>query len=220
MLANLEAELAKWVGELPAEWAFTITVSTEDSENIFEKQCHVYQSVWVANLWNHYRSTRILVNDLLLGYLDLLSSLPSDENSEIHPQQRRQSMGIISWLATDICYSIPFQLNHNGMAQRNNPTLTPTLTGAFTILWPLKVAACTSGVSEALYQWARSLLQSIGSKKGIKFALFLTKMIAAQREGRVVDASTIKWGNDQSLTASASRGLYMSWEEHTRVPTP
>ncbi|MCJ1433213.1 hypothetical protein MMC27_002572 [Xylographa pallens] len=203
MLANLEADLAKWVEELPAEWAFTITVSTEDSENIFESQCHVYHSLWVAILWNHYRSIRILVNDLLLSYLDLLASVPSDDNSGIPPKQQRQSIGIVSRLATDICYSIPFQLNHNGMAQRNNTTLTPTLTGAFTILWPLKVAACTSGASEALYQWARSLLQSIGSKKGIRFALFLMKMIEAQREPRVMDASTIRWGNNQLFTASA-----------------
>ena len=203
--AGLEAELAKWVEELPAEWAFTTTISTAESEIIFESQFHVYHSLWVAILWNHHRSIHILVNELLLGHLDLLSSPPLDGKSEISQKKKqRQSKDIVSRLATDICYSIPFQFNRSGMAENNNTELTPTVTGAFTILWPLIIAASTSGASDTLYSWTRSLLQSIGSKKGIRLALFLTKVVEAQRESRQMDASTIKFGNDQLSKASVS----------------
>ncbi|MCJ1290724.1 hypothetical protein MMC34_002266 [Xylographa carneopallida] len=195
--ASIEADLARWVEELPAEWKFTIAISTENSEAIFDSECHVYHNLWVATLWNRYRPIRILVNELLLSYLDLIPSLPLHDIFGISQNQRRQSRGVISLLATEICHSIPFQLNHNGMAQNNATKLTPTLTGAFTILWPLKVAASTSGASEALSQWARSLLQSIGSKKGIRLALFLKKAIEAQRESRHMDASTMLWANNQ-----------------------
>ncbi|MCJ1379995.1 hypothetical protein MMC17_003098 [Xylographa soralifera] len=197
VLYALEADLAKWVTELPPEWTFTTVISTEDTEIIFEGQCHVYQSLWIAIVWNHYRAIRILVNSLLTSLLDTLSSLQVDDNSGISQKHRLQSLDLVSRLATDICSSIPFQLNHNSMAQGNNTKLAPTLTGAFTVLWPLKVAASTTGVSESLYQWVRSLLQSIGNKKGVRFALFLTQMMEEQRESWQRNASTIRWGNNQ-----------------------
>ncbi|MCJ1283992.1 hypothetical protein MMC26_003323 [Xylographa opegraphella] len=204
-MAALEADLANWVKELPAEWAFTTTDLTKDADIMFEGPYHVYRNIWVAILWNHYRSIRIMANDILLDFLDQLSSLPLDENSGISQKRRCQSVGIVSRLATDICHSIPFLLNHNGMATETK--LTPTLTGVFTILWPLKVAASTSDASEALYQWARSLLQDIGRNKGIGFALFLTKVIDAQRKSRQMDTSTNRCGNNQLPEAPSMREI-------------
>ncbi|MCJ1401593.1 hypothetical protein MMC11_004809 [Xylographa trunciseda] len=196
-LSALNADLAKWVTELPPEWIFTTVVSTEDSEIIFESQCHVYHSLWIAVFWNHYRTVCILVNDLLIGYLDLSSCVPLEESPGVSQEQRRQCLDLVSLLATDICYSVPFQHNHNGLAQNNNAKLAPTLTGAFAVLWPLRVAASTTGASEALYQWARSLLQSIGYKKGIRLALILIEVMDAQRRSWQAGASTITWGNNQ-----------------------
>ncbi|MCJ1389447.1 hypothetical protein MMC18_002304 [Xylographa bjoerkii] len=204
VMSALDAEMARWATELPPEWTFTTVISTEDSENIFESRCHVYHSVWVAILWNHYRAIRILVNNVLLYHLDLVSSLPLDDNRGSHQEQRRRSLVLVSRLPIDICYSIPFQLNHNGLAQRSNTKFAPTLTGAFTVLWPLRVAASTIGASEPLYQWVSLLLLSIGNRTGIKLALFMAKTMKEERETWQKSASTIRWGTPQLCETPAS----------------
>lgn len=169
----LEADLEEWRATLPPSWIYTTEISLESEGTFkgFNGQYHLYDSHWVAKMWDHYRWTRILVHELILKHLALLPSTLAEKY-----EQQKRSLIIISHLASDICSSAWSQLN---LPDLSTPRAAPQLTGVFMLLWPLRIAGSAMGVSDALHEWVIQVLENIGLIMGIRqtdVVIFKTRM--------------------------------------------
>ncbi|KAJ5811218.1 hypothetical protein N7447_010734 [Penicillium robsamsonii] len=92
--------LQNWATSLPASWTY---------HEVPEGPQHIYQDVWYARMWNHYRLARILANRIIIDNFDILS--PAMLSGDHFKLQHDQSYEIISLLSHEIYISLPFMLN-------------------------------------------------------------------------------------------------------------
>ena len=161
----IDAELEQWELSLPPSWRF-ITASPDNSDIYFSGKCHIYQNLWSARIWNHYRWARIMVNEILLVHMASLGSFPFDGCAQL--VQYRQT---INRMATDICCSVSDQFSRTNILREQVLTKVPPISGCFPLLFPLAVSGSAIGVSEELHEWVLNLLEKIGNEMGIMQAL-------------------------------------------------
>lgn len=177
----IEADLFSWEASLPSQWRFLTVKSEEDDKTIYLGQYHVYSDLWIANMLNHYRAVRILVNEIIL---DQLSASPtsfwiSSADSDL---QKSQSLEAVAQSALNICRSVKFHLNPD-MADQSHDALTnrrksPYFAGVFILLWPLKLAASSKSVQTGLFKWIIELFFRLGHTMGIKLAVEYANSLA------------------------------------------
>ncbi|KAJ5502330.1 hypothetical protein N7463_005204 [Penicillium fimorum] len=102
--------LQNWATSLPASWIY---------HELPKGPQYIYQDVWYARMWNHYRLARILANRIIIDNFDILSPpmLPVDN----FKQQHDQSYETISTLLQGIYISLPFMLNSEQMPATSMP---------------------------------------------------------------------------------------------------
>lgn len=185
----IEAELVAWLAALPSRFLYT-TVENARIDTEFRDRCrgllpyrnryHIYRSFWACNIWNQYRSARIMANQYILGYTKALargkptSSLPGDLQTQL-----RAVRSTIQQLAADICASIPY---HFGVGDVENSLpgespQTESFIGGFVLLWPLYLAGATEGKNHPLRKWVTECLQLVGHSMGIDQALALVDIL-------------------------------------------
>lgn len=198
----IEAELIAWLAALPPNFSYT-TVESEWIDSTFRDRCrgllpyenryHIYRSFWVCNVWNQYRSARIMTNQHILGYTKALaggkpmSSLPSDLQNQL-----RTVRSTIQQQAADICASIPF---HFGVGDIENSLSgaspqTESFIGGFILLWPLYLAGVTEGKNHPMRKWATDCLELVGHSMGIDQALALIDVIETEDRFSDTDPSS------------------------------
>jgi hypothetical protein len=184
---QIEADLVSWEASLPLDWKFVTIETEEEYEYTYSGKYHIYNDIWTANMFNHYRTMRIIVNEIILDHLPALSTSFSlmDINLDL---QKRQSMQAISQNALHICLGVHFHLNHNEILQSRNrspPTIESResqITGVFTTLWPLKLAGSSRGVKIAVFTWIVKSLQRIRCTMGIELAsTYATSLVEERR---------------------------------------
>jgi hypothetical protein len=176
-LLQIEADLTKWIEDLPPHWFFITKDADGSSACTFGGQLHAYHDMWISRIWSHYRWTRIVVHETIQQNI---SKMPVGWALNFASQQL-ESVAILRQMATDICVSVPFHLCHyNTQADKTLPR--PEIIGAFDLLWPLTVVASSGYVSEDMYIWVVNLLEAIGHTMGIKQALMLVSTVKARRK--------------------------------------
>jgi hypothetical protein len=161
----LDSELAIWEAQLPDYWRYTIKPSAEHSEIVYKQQVHDYRDVWTARVYNNYRWSRILLNELVLVHMAKLGLF----HSEDEPEQNKH-LRVVSEMATDLCTSVSAQF-FSSNAQRAIRNHVPAMSGCFLLLFPLAIAGSGIGVPEDLHNWVIKLLDFIGRKMGVSQAL-------------------------------------------------
>lgn len=169
-LLECEGQLTEWEAQLPESWKYTIVKATGTEENVYRGQYQVYRDLWSCRIWNHYRWTRILVNELILTHLVKLSPFPPEFAGRQNIAER-----MILKTATDICDSVAAQFFRRHMPQAN-ALFVPYMSGVVLLLFPLAVAGGSIGVPEDLHIWVIKLLEKIGNTMGIQQALTLVTM--------------------------------------------
>ena len=172
----LDSELAIWETQLPKAWRYTTKPSTEHSDIVYKQQVHDYCDVWSARVYNHYRWSRILLNELVLVHLAKLGLFPSKDETE-----QNNHLQVVSEMATDLCTSVSAQFFCYN-PQRARRRRVPAMSGCFLLLFPLAVAGSGMGVSEDLHNWVIQLLGFIGRKMGISQALLMIDFTKKHRE--------------------------------------
>ncbi|GKZ25247.1 hypothetical protein AbraIFM66951_003487 [Aspergillus brasiliensis] len=188
----IDLELEHFAGHVSAN--FTYKVETRpggmssckhDDTNFchYRGTYHIYQSIWSCNIWNNYRYTRILVNDMILTHLRSMAlndhqgldySLFKDHCVRIRD--------LIRQLATDICCSIPFKFGVAGHAKKDVLDSLHTNAGTgFTLLLPLAIVALVDGSSSPMHDWAMKCFNVIGQGMGIGTALTLVRLLGNER---------------------------------------
>ncbi|CAG7917661.1 unnamed protein product [Penicillium olsonii] len=184
-----EAELRDWEASLPASWAFEARTSDAHSRT-FYGQYHVYKDAWVSRIYNHYRWTRLLFNEMVVSTISTLAQ-PTPKDA----LQRTQSLETISSMAVGICTGA---VSHEALSQRgptaDSASNLPPLNGIFMMLFPLAVAGGAAGTPDHVHAWVVGTLEQIGCTMGIQRAF---EMIPQLKR------SHAKWKNEESLWQEA-----------------
>jgi hypothetical protein len=197
---SLDADLSLWPGTTPDSW----TCQLIGSPPIFRKEAkkevcdvcpgvvdiHCYQDIWIASLWNIYRTSRIFVEAITLrcsAWLSdssvlSLSQQDADSGSLLGLEYSRARTVVLDML-DGICASVPFHLgalpddlslNLQRPWTQDCPAPSASrnrlpLRGYFLVL-PLFVARSVIIAPEIQRGWVEGRMKLISNRFGIKLA--------------------------------------------------
>lgn len=171
----IDAEYESWGKTCPLQFIYQTVTLRQRSEEVFSDHYHVYNNLWIATVWNNYRSVRILLHEILLDQLCHLylnnpesSLLWNDLN--FFENQVLASNSILLQLCHDICASVPYYLGFDPNADIFSPRQVPKAVAGNLLLWPLYIAGCTDLVSDMMRDWAGGRLRWISDVIGIRQA--------------------------------------------------
>lgn len=172
----IDQELEGWFSQLPPKWTYTTIdfVPENDDEISFHGQCHSYLDPFVAKILNYYRWARIMISDLLIDHATRLLPSPVVEG------QKQRALAIARHMATGICIGAPLHLYQHSPPHRDEEYISPVIHGAFTLIFPLKVAASSHGTTKELKVWIISLLEHVGRSMGILQVLAIVRELKEQ----------------------------------------
>ncbi|KAF2130180.1 hypothetical protein P153DRAFT_313739 [Dothidotthia symphoricarpi CBS 119687] len=140
-------------------------IETATSQSgVCSKTFHRYSDHRAAQLWNSYRMTRILLNEIVYAF-------PSSTNSKNSAIQT-EAIQHVQQMAADICASLSQFTIANGSVTLGAPThlawtmvfpSTISKASAASLLWPLSVVRGASKVSEEVKQFAEEQLKILAS---------------------------------------------------------
>jgi hypothetical protein len=73
---KIESELVEWTLKWKAQDNYAIITINEASPDILNDYWHLYSNLFVATTWNTYRSTRILVHQIIVTQLGHITASP------------------------------------------------------------------------------------------------------------------------------------------------
>ncbi|KAL1963579.1 hypothetical protein VTN77DRAFT_8024 [Rasamsonia byssochlamydoides] len=185
----IDSELEAFVSDLPPNFSYTIgtridgrpfRVSEHYDLSPYNGYFHIYESLWMCNIWNNYRSSRILVNELILaGLRSLAARAVPVSKSSVFRDQCRSIRDLVRQLAADICCTVPylFGVVDSEKEEVQNASIIKSTAGGFTLLFPLYVAASVDGYLSPTYTWVVNCFTIIARAVGIDTALTLISML-------------------------------------------
>ncbi|KAK3692946.1 hypothetical protein B0T22DRAFT_367393 [Podospora appendiculata] len=172
-------------------------------DGVFENTYHMYTDMWTARVWNHYRWSRNMVNQMLLDYAD---RYPTSSAPLISAAQQQRSLACVARLSRDALVSIPTHYRHPALKRVHREYFDKTKGGAGmgaagipTLLFQIKVPGCAPGVPMHYRLWAMRMLETIWADTG---------MLQAKAH-----AEEVRWKVD-SERAAASREV---WDFNVKV---
>ena len=187
---DVEARLATWPDTLPDDWRWKAShtfdnLSGQESKlYIWNRRVDMYHDIWVASIWNSYRSSMLVVQYLRLQCLGMLNPPP------LSAFACRIVTGInaVQQLVDDICGSVPFNLGtktFGGPTDRSEVQYpddgihkpssdyrkSAAGLGGWFIIEPLKTAAIAISLREGQQDWMLKQIERVqriySIKKGI-----------------------------------------------------
>jgi hypothetical protein len=171
---QMEHDLETWASSLPSVWNYEIRTCIGQN-SFYRMSYHKYPSFTVAVMWNHYRATRCLANDILLTFLDPSRYSNQDLDQVFLLEERDRTHGVIRKLCNDIFGSVPYFLGQKHEKDPPKPGV-----GALEVMWALFSSACMRSISEEQRGWALMKMDNIGHEMGINQALTLASMVRSQ----------------------------------------
>ncbi|KAL8956525.1 MAG: hypothetical protein Q9193_005977 [Seirophora villosa] len=170
--AKVEAQLSAWPESVPDDWwwkssnTFNTLASHERKLYVYNRRVDIYPNIWVASVWNSYRSTMLLIQYTVLQTLGFLRSPP------LTPDAARILAAIksVQDLVDDICGGVPFHLGTKTLAGPANRAevcypddgvtrpssdyrKSAAGLGGWFVLEPLKTAAHAICLREGQQEW-------------------------------------------------------------------
>lgn len=196
--------LAQWIESIPVGWewlaacAFDCPAQTPRTSFVYRDRVDIYYDLWVAGMWNYYRTTRIMVQSIVLNCISRITSADSPHLI----QQSRNAMRISQQMVDDICGSVPF---HMGTKIRGGPgddagVEYPILAtsvrsngqwrasaalGGWNLIKPLRVALKVSCLREGQREWLTQQLIRIGNMYSVDLLSrteFATKCAGSEQQ--------------------------------------
>ena len=182
---SMDVELQSWNDNIPESYHYKeLSIANaphQQTSNLLPMQpsnVHVYQDIWVASLWNHYRFARVRLLETLV---DCESRLDFPENLEMRLQE--SSISLRNWNETivkmvdDICASVPFLMGDIDVHGNLNRGSGGIALGGYYLLWPLHVASSAKIVGADQKAWIKGRLRHLGAVMGINQAHLLAAMV-------------------------------------------
>jgi hypothetical protein len=179
---DIDYELQKW-NATGTPWS--VYQDTGDLEGLgtgnprgtgsYSSAVHIYPDVWIASLWNFYRTGRIALHATQLECADFLdiTEWSGHEANEGSPSSKyAKSICVIDLMVNEVCSSIPFILGDVDKDGKLKSSNRKALAG-FLLMWPLYIVKnCASSTPEQLAV-VKLALQRIGNVMGIRQALVM-----------------------------------------------
>jgi hypothetical protein len=186
--SSIETELVNWAAKWQAEKPYASIISREISPDVFSDHWHLYNDIFVADLWNNYRSIRINVNEIMVKHLSLMNGHhPTASILHYSPDYDNQldcSKRTILALSRQICAAVPFYMGRNlntNNATRESPYNIKNAARAKLILWPLYVAGQSNFISDVMRSWIADQLEKIGESMGLGRAKALGGLVRTKQ---------------------------------------
>ncbi|KAE8344426.1 hypothetical protein BDV24DRAFT_160572 [Aspergillus arachidicola] len=173
---RLDANLVSWASSLGLAWQFTVARNSPSFSSgdihirSYDDEYHVYPSINVAVLWNHYRQARIVLHEMIQTMCLNVSEQQAMPKSQ---QIMLKSSTINKHLVKDVCSSVPhfFTSGEAGFG------------GVARLPWPLFVAADCTDISPHRKNWIAQILGIIATSAGVQQARILSHFIKEGRHG-------------------------------------
>ncbi|KAB8265439.1 hypothetical protein BDV32DRAFT_144732 [Aspergillus pseudonomiae] len=173
---RLDADMVSWASSLGLAWQFTVASNSPSFSNggipvcSYDKVYHVYPSINVAVLWNHYRQARIVLHEMIRTMCLRASERQAMPQSQ---QIMLNSSAINKQLVKDVCDSVPhfFTSGEAGFG------------GVARLPWPLFVAADCTDISSNTKDWIAQILDIIATSAGVQQARILSHLIKQGHHG-------------------------------------
>ncbi|KAF2798423.1 hypothetical protein K505DRAFT_414363 [Melanomma pulvis-pyrius CBS 109.77] len=149
---QLDSDLMAWKAVVSQNWRYYTIDTSEATSGVeyFEGKRHVYPNLWVVEIWNSWRTLRILVNQIILQ-----NEARTDGGNITAPS-------IIHQLSTDICIS--------ASSLKNTPRIV-------SLIRPLYAVALQEFNTSSLRCFAAEQLRWIGAEMGIRQASLLADTV-------------------------------------------
>lgn len=161
---SIESDLIGWGQKWANILAFAnLSNLPGEPPDVFSDHWHIYPDTFVGSLWNHYRSIRIELHQIIINHLD------RHEDGSLTLESMAQlpiSENVVVAMSHEICASIPYFLSQDTLSEKP-PLLLKNTTHARLIIWPLFVAGWNTFASGKLRVWVAEQLEKIGNSMGI-----------------------------------------------------
>lgn len=199
-LCAVDLEYSEFLNRCPIPFIYSTVTLDERSEEVFSDHYHVYSSIWIATVWNHYRCVRILVNELIIDQicyiLSNLEEFPSSwESKPFYESQLLASNSTLQHLCHDICASVPFYLGYSIKMSDRASRPPPKAVSGNLLLWPLFTAAVSPVVSDIMRNWVIGRLRMIADVMGIRQAAPLAYTLELKQDKLVWEDETRNEGS-------------------------
>ena len=193
----IEEDYVAWTKTHPKYIYQTVTLK-ERRDEVFSDHFHTYNNLFIAAIWNHYRSVRILLNELLLDQLTHFSQTKFDStlagaDDSIFESQMLASKMTLLKLCHDICASVPYFLGFDPNRDPDLPYEIPKTVHGNMLIWPLYTAGVTPLVSDVMRSWVAGRLQWIADVLGVRQANLLAFKVRNQQEVLTWEDEEIAW---------------------------
>ncbi|PYH91599.1 hypothetical protein BO71DRAFT_359062 [Aspergillus ellipticus CBS 707.79] len=170
---HIDTALETWATSLGPFWQYT---TIDDPRSHFGTthtyfplhgdKYHIYHNVHIASLWNQYRQTRVVLNQMIKTMSLRLWTL---ENQAAPEYQRTvmQSTAVIKQMVVDICDSTPYNFTSGEVG----------FGGANRLMWPLFIAGNSTERGSATRAWILQTLDVIGRTTGIQQAVGMAQLL-------------------------------------------
>ncbi|KAH7137886.1 hypothetical protein EDB81DRAFT_858325 [Dactylonectria macrodidyma] len=183
-LLPLDDLLEDWRKLLPNSWAsksYKCLHPTSVDEAIYTSQYDTYPDLYIATMWNAYRSSRLLIHETIVT-----ATLKHGSAEEV--RKLSYSIDILRRMAAEICQSVPYYLGYsrNGGQVMVQPQFSYveglSAAGALLLFWPLFACGMSWTVSTEQRHWIASILRRVGLHLGLQLAISMAAALEATPE--------------------------------------
>ncbi|KAF1843140.1 uncharacterized protein K460DRAFT_340939 [Cucurbitaria berberidis CBS 394.84] len=166
---SVDEKYVSFSKSIPQSLKYRAITINKPRPEVYNQTVYQYPSHRAAQLWNSYRMTRILLNEIIHGYAAYVSPCSRAEIQD-HATENVQQM------AVEICASIPQFTNplefsvplgrhfpsSAGLAPVSKPESLSLKASAASLLWPLSVTRSASIASEDVRAYSVERLKFVG----------------------------------------------------------
>ncbi|KAL3495987.1 hypothetical protein BJX62DRAFT_146169 [Aspergillus germanicus] len=181
---KLDAELSSWALGVEPHRRYTVVNVPETAKavshygsfrHIYGNKYHVYPDSVVSSWWSDYRFARLILLELLCWLCDHLARKDEATGAE-YRQTYERCAALSRQVAEDVCASVPYQFGASKESALEDLT-SPRTGGVIHLMWPLFIAADSTGVTPAMTEWITQCLFKIGHGVGIQQALVMSSLL-------------------------------------------
>ncbi|KAF2101785.1 hypothetical protein NA57DRAFT_64483 [Rhizodiscina lignyota] len=182
MAQEVDGRLEHWYLTLPEDWGHrTVRMQLEEPVDVFnapqwQGPVHIYDDLFMANIINDYRVSRIFCQQIILNMSGALSDPAPETLITVHGMQQH-AMYVARTMADDVCSSVPFHLEIDLQPRARDSGQeihAAEATGGYFLSWPLFVIGNTDCVPMRQREWIRGRLYRIGQDFGLSSAQMMT----------------------------------------------
>lgn len=181
---NLDAIFAR----VPPAWQFEKVVDPlADPTLVYKGRYDLYQSVWVAKVYNGMRTCRVLLNQSLYTLVvkkppTLTAAEPVEGLPKPYSSLSQHVVTCLMRMRNEILASVPQILGHLSPGYKAGMTSPVPAAGPYAVLWHVYLAGGLPVNSPETRQWAINKLHEIRKTTGIRKATYFAHLLETNSE--------------------------------------